>query len=122
LRTAEPTGTLLGSSRSEQEMSVPTVVLLVKFKSHLSLDEIRRVVDSRIDQFRALRGLTQKYYLKDSRTGEIAGLYLWESPEALAEYRNSELAKTIARAYEAEGEPRIEAFQILTTLREPGVS
>jgi quinol monooxygenase YgiN len=100
-------------------MSVPTVVLLVKFKSKLSLDEIRRVMESRIDQFRALPGLKQKYYLLDSKTGELAGLYLWESPEALAEYRHSELSKTIAAAYEAEGEPRIEAYQILTTLREP---
>ena len=99
-------------------MSHPTVVLLVKFKSPLSLEEVTEVVNSRIDQFRALDGLTQKYYLQDTATGEYAGLYLWESAEALAEFRDSELRQTIARAYQAEGEPRIEVFQIFEILRD----
>jgi heme-degrading monooxygenase HmoA len=99
-------------------MSRPTVVLLVKFKSPLSLEETKEVVNSRIDQFRALDGLTQKYYLQDSASGEYAGLYLWESADALAEFRHSELRKTIAKAYQAEGEPRVEVFEIFETLRD----
>ncbi|MDX1403481.1 MAG: hypothetical protein R3192_03035 [Woeseiaceae bacterium] len=99
-------------------MQSPTAVLLVKFKSSLSMEQIQDVVDSRIDQFRALEGLTQKYYLEESATGEVAGLYLWKSPEALAEFRESELRKTIARAYRTVGEPRVEVFRIFETLRD----
>ena len=99
-------------------MTRPTMVLLVKFRSPLSLEQIRTVVDSRIDQFRALDGLLQKYYLQEPTTGEIAGLYLWDSPDSLAEFRDSDLRKTIAKAYEAVGAPRVEVFQIFEILRD----
>jgi hypothetical protein len=99
-------------------MPAASLVLLVKFRSPLSLEEVKKVVDSRIDQFRALDGLTQKYYLQDSVTGEYAGLYLWRSPDALAEFRDSELRSTIAKAYKTEGEPRVEVFRIFDVLRD----
>jgi len=99
-------------------MSTPSLVLLVKFRSPLSMEEVKKVVASRIEQFRALDGLTQKYYLQDSVTGEYAGLYLWRSPDALAEFRDSELRSTIAKAYKTEGEPRIEVFRIFDVLRD----
>lgn len=99
-------------------MSRPSVVLLVKFKSRLSPEEIRTAIDSRIDQFRALDGLQQKYYLEDPSTGEIAGLYLWKTPEALAEYKESELRATIAEAYQAVGDTRVEAYRVLEVLRD----
>jgi hypothetical protein len=44
-------------------MSQASLMLSIKFKSALSYDEVMKVVDSRIDQFRALKGLQQKYYL-----------------------------------------------------------
>ena len=99
-------------------MSQPTMVLLVKFKSPLSLDKAREALERRIGEFRALDGLAQKYYLQDTATGEYAGLYLWKTPEALAEFRNSELRKTIAKAYQAVGEPRVEVFEIFEALRD----
>lgn len=101
-------------------MSNAALVLLVRFRSPLSFDEVRKVVDSRIDEFRALDGLVQKYYLQDATTGEYAGLYLWESPEALTEFQQSTLRQTIARAYRVEGEPRIEVYEIFETLRPAG--
>lgn len=99
-------------------MAHPTTVLLVKFKSPLSLDEVQDVVAQRIDLFRALPGLTQKYYLQDTATGEYAGLYLWDMPASLHEFANSELRKTIAKAYKTEGEPRIEVFRVFDVLRD----
>jgi heme-degrading monooxygenase HmoA len=98
-------------------MSDPTAVLFVKFKTSLTLDEVRQVADSRIEQFRALGALQQKYYLHDAQTGEFAGLYLWESREALIDYRNSELSRSIAAAYKTEGAPRVEVFEIIEALR-----
>lgn len=99
-------------------MSQPAIVLLVKFRSSLSLEEVTKVLHDRIDQFRALEGLTQKYYLEDTQTGEYAGLYLWESAAALADFQSSELRKTIAQAYQTQGAPRIEVFRIFEVLRD----
>ena len=99
-------------------MNQPSLILLVKFKSSLSLEEVTKVVDSRIDEFRALKGLQQKYYLQEPATNEYAGLYLWESSEDFSAYRDSELRATIAKAYQTEGEPRIEVFNVVKYLRE----
>jgi heme-degrading monooxygenase HmoA len=94
------------------------LVLLVRFKSGLPLDEVVAVANSRADEFRALPGLTQKYYVQDKATGEYGGLYLWDSEESFDEYRKSELRATIARAYQVEGEPRIDVLDVLMPLRE----
>ena len=98
-------------------MKSPALVLLVRFKSSLSLDEAKRVIEKRAPEFRALAGLRQKYYLQDPDTGELTGLYLWESGEALESYSNSELRASIAQAYRAEGTPRIEVYRVIDTLR-----
>lgn len=102
-------------------MAKPAQVLLVRFKSALPVDEMIRVLESRMEAFRALTGLRQKYYLKDSTTGEIAGLYLWDSPESLADYGKSELRATIAKAYQAVGAPRVEVYEVMKVLREERV-
>lgn len=99
-------------------MDTSSLILLVKFKSSLDFDEVLQVVKSRKDDFRALKGLTQKYYLQDPATMEYGGLYLWKSKEDFDSYKDSELRKTIATAYKTIGEPRIEIFNILDILRE----
>lgn len=99
-------------------MAHPKLVLLVRFRSALPLEEVLKIAEERAPEFRALGGLLQKYYLEDPASGEIAGLYLWESPEAFDEYRNSELRASIAAAYQATGEPRIDVFRVLMPLRD----
>lgn len=94
------------------------VVMRVRFKSDLSLEEVTEMVDRRAPEFEALAGLRQKYYLQDVMSGEYAGLYVWESPEALQEFRDSELRATIAEAYQAQGEPDIEVYKVFKILRE----
>lgn len=99
-------------------MSNPTLIILVKFKSPLTLEEVLNVVDSRIDEFRSLKGLQQKYYLQEPATQEYAGLYLWDSKEDFLAFRDSELRATIAEAYQTEGTPRIEVFEVIKRLRD----
>lgn len=99
-------------------MPAPSLMLLVRLKSALPLEEITKVLEERAPEFRALAGLQQKYYLYDAESGELAGLYLWDSAAALAEYRESELRASIASAYQAESEPRVEVYQVIKTLRE----
>lgn len=93
-------------------------MLLVRFASRLSLDEVNKVIEQRVGNYRALAGLQQKYYLHDEETGEHAGLYLWESTEALDAFRQSELRASIAEAYQVIGEPRVEVYQITKILRD----
>jgi heme-degrading monooxygenase HmoA len=99
-------------------MSPPTLILLVRFASELSLEEAIEVMNARAPEFAALPGLRQKYYLQDDVTGELAGLYLWDSAEDFSAYRESELRATIAKAYRVKGEPRIEIYQVLRPLRD----
>ena len=99
-------------------MTDPAVILLVRFRSRLSFEQVLKVAEERIGQFRALEGLEQKYYLQDPDTGEVAGLYLWRSPDDLAAYRDSDLRASIAEAYQVEGEPRVEVYRVFKTLRD----
>ena len=99
-------------------MNAASLIVLVKFKSSLSLDEVSVVIDSRIEKFKALKGLQQKYFLYEPKTNEYAGLYFWESNDDFSVYRDSELRATIASAYQTQGEPRVEVFNILKPLRE----
>ena len=99
-------------------MKNPEFTLHVRFRSKLTLDQVMQIMDERSPEFRALEGLQQKYYLQDAATGEYAGLYLWESQEALTAYRESELRASIAKAYQAEGEPRVEVYRVVKTLRD----
>ena len=99
-------------------MSHPAFILQVRFKSSLSLDEVTKIIEERAPEFRALSGLQQKYYIQDATTGEYGGLYLWDSPDSLAEYRESELRASIAEAYRVEGKPRVEVYRVLKCLRD----
>ena len=48
-------------------------------------------------RFREVPGLTQKLYGREAETGDVCGIYFFESAEAVAAFRESELARTIAR-------------------------
>src|SRR5215467_3359963 len=89
------------------------LIQTVKFKSALSETEIQRVMEERAPQFRALPGLLQKYYLREQQTGEVGAVYIWDSEESLREYRQSDLARTIASAYQAAEQPRVEIFETI---------
>ncbi|MFW9842202.1 MAG: YdhR family protein [Candidatus Thorarchaeota archaeon] len=94
------------------------IIQVVKIKSGLSDAEVARVMKERAPQFRALPGLVQKYYGYEKNTGEFTGIYLWDTEESISDFRQSELAQTIPAAYEAQGSPRIEFFEVLFQLRE----
>ncbi len=102
-------------------MKHPQLVLRVRLTSDLSFEEITEIMEQRAPEFEALPGLIQKYYLHDPVSGEYGGLYLWESPEALAAYRESELRASIAAAYQGKGEPDIEIYTVMKALREESV-
>jgi hypothetical protein len=97
--------------------SQPAIALLVKFKTALTIEELQRRYRERMPEFRALGGLVQKYYVQDPATGEVGGLYLWDSEASLKAYLASDLRKTIGSVYEVEGEPTVQRMSVLDVLR-----
>jgi hypothetical protein len=94
------------------------IILSIKFTSALPPERVSTLMRERSEQFRTLPGLLQKYYTQDVSNGEWCGIYLWESRAALEEFRASELARSIAAAYQVVGTPRFEILDVHLTLRE----
>lgn len=106
-------------SGGETLAAQPKIMLVVGgLKSKLSKAELERRYQERMPQFRDVPGLVQKYYSYNEATGEWAGIYLWESEEALAGYLESDLKNSIPAAYELTGPPVIQRFDIIDVLRE----
>jgi Putative mono-oxygenase ydhR len=94
---------------------MPTV-LFVRITSDLDADEFDRRLAERRPRFRSVPGLVQKIYGRDPETGDVCGIYFFENAEALAAFRDTELARTIPAAYEAT-DVRREVFDVLYPLR-----
>jgi hypothetical protein len=90
-------------------------ILFTRVKSALAPDELVRRVNQRMPRFREVPGLIQKFYGSDEETGDVCGIFLFEDENALAAYRNSELAQTAPGAYEVLN-VRAEVFDVLTSL------
>jgi hypothetical protein len=90
-------------------------ILFVRITSALDADEFDRRLLERRPRFREVSGLVQKVYGRDAETGDVCGIYFFESREALQEFRETELARTIPSAYEAI-EVRREVFDVLYPL------
>lgn len=95
-------------------------VLFVRIKSGLDAQEFERRLLERRPRFREVPGLVQKIYGRDGETGDVCGIYFFESQEALGAFRETELARTIPTAYEAV-DVRREVYDVLWPLwRERG--
>ncbi|MDX1346406.1 MAG: YdhR family protein, partial [Sedimenticolaceae bacterium] len=69
-------------------------ILFVRAKSGLDEEELERRLLERKPRFYEVPGLLQKIYGRDRETGAFCGIYFFESQEALAAYRETELART----------------------------
>ncbi len=90
-------------------------ILFVRARSTLDPAELERRLLERRPRFLEVPGLVQKIYGRDESTGAICGIYFFDSQDALADFRESELAKTIATAYEV-SEIRLETYEVLYPL------
>lgn len=59
--------------------------------------------------------MVQKIYGRNDETGEVCGIYFFESRETLLAFRETELARTIPTAYEAV-DVRREVYDVLYPL------
>jgi heme-degrading monooxygenase HmoA len=93
------------------------ILQIIKLKSNLPEEELLNKAREREPQFKAIPGLIQKYYVKTGQPGQYGGIYVWDSPESLQSYRESDLAKSIPETYEIVEAPNIEIMDILFQLR-----
>ncbi len=93
------------------------IIQIVRFRSSLNLDDVMETAKKRAPEFERLPGLLQKYYTTTENGDKVAGIYVWDSADALREFRDSELAATIAQSYQVQGSPEIEIYEVEFTLR-----
>lgn len=129
IRTATPAALAIGAALTAatpaqtQESSIeqagpgPYVVQFVRFESSLSREEVLRAAAKRKPMFEAMPGLVQKYYLELDAPNSYGGIYIWESAEAMAAFRQSEEFKTIPAAYGIATPPEVEIISSLYSLR-----
>jgi len=91
-------------------------IMIVRIKSKLDPEELERRVEERRPRFLEVPGLIQKIYGRDEATGEVCGIYFFESQDALEAFRETDLAQTISTAYEAV-EIRREVYELLFPLK-----
>jgi heme-degrading monooxygenase HmoA len=94
------------------------ILQIIKLKSKLPEEELLKKAKEREPQFKAIPGLLQKYYVNTAVEGEYGGVYVWDSIESMQAFGDSDLAKSIPKAYEMYEAPNIEMMDILFQLKE----
>jgi Putative mono-oxygenase ydhR len=93
------------------------VVHFVRITTRLAHEEVRQIMEERAPRFREVPGLLQKYYGYEPSSEAFCGCYIFDSEESRQAFRQSELARSIPAAYQAE-EVRVEAYEVLFPLHE----
>jgi len=57
-------------------------------------------------------------YVRENSTGQVGGIYVFDSKENLEAFRNSDLAKSIGEAYKFLEPPTIRALEVVRVLSE----
>ena len=92
-------------------------LLLFLFKSGLPMEEIEATSEKRANRYLQVNGLIQKYYVTDKLTGHVGGVFIFDSKENLTAFRDSELAKSTAVAYEFVEPPTTRVLEIAKVLK-----
>ena len=93
------------------------IVQIVRFKSRMTKEEVRKMYEDRSPRYRALKGLKQKYYLHFPETDEHGAVYIWKSKKDMEEFAKSDLRRTISTAYQVKGKADTQLAEVVMTLR-----
>jgi quinol monooxygenase YgiN len=93
-------------------------IQIVKFETTLTEAQAWEAAETRIEAYRALPGLIQKFYVKLAEPNHFSGVYIWESEAAMKAFRQSELAATIPAAFKVVGAPEITVGEVAFLLRD----
>jgi hypothetical protein len=91
-------------------------ILLVFFKSGLSMKEALALIETRADSYRHVKGLLQKFWIHDESSGHLGGIYVFDSKDSLVAFQNSAMAKGIADAYRFVEPPTKRALKVTHVL------
>ena len=91
-------------------------VQIVRFKTSMTEQELLKKAKARSDRCRATDGLLQKYYLSYPDTDEFGAVYIWESEEAMKNFRRTGLAGSLPEAYQMKAAPNITQAEVKMTL------
>lgn len=92
-------------------------LLIFLFKSGLSTEEVLKVSEGRESQYRDVKGLIQKYYVQVKEMDRVGGVFVFDTEENLAAFRESDLAKSTGEAYKFTEPPHTRVLDIVKTLR-----
>jgi heme-degrading monooxygenase HmoA len=92
------------------------IIQLVRYKSAFTYDEVMERFDARSNRYREVPGLLQKYYVHYPDADEYGGVYVWESEEALQNWRDTNLAGTLAETYQIKDGPHSEMADVMLVL------
>ncbi len=81
--------------------------LPIYFKSGLTEEETLKKFEGRADKVHSVKGLVQKFYIKDESTDQFGGVYIFNSKENLKAFRDSDLMKSIGDSYKVQSTPTI---------------
>jgi hypothetical protein len=93
-------------------------ILIILFKSGLPREEIMKIVESREHRYREVKGLVQKHYVEDIKTGKLGGVFIFDSKESLNRFKESDLSKSTAEAYKFTEPAEIKVLEVIKNLRE----
>ena len=91
-------------------------LLLLLFTSGLSEEKVGKVIDDRAEQYRSVNGLILKFYLHDTQSHDIGGVFIFDSKENLQSFVDSELAKSTGKAYQFNEPSMCRVFEITRLL------
>ena len=71
-------------------------ILIINFNLHeLGHDQYESVCNELAPMFAGLPGLISKHWLTNPETNTYGGVYVWESEQALLDYKESDIFKSI---------------------------
>ncbi len=93
-------------------------LLVLLFKSRLSMEEMSKISEKRVQEYRKVNGLLQKFYVRDPASGQVGGVFVFDSKENLEAFKKSDLAKSTAEVYKSLESPSIRVLEVLKVLYE----
>jgi heme-degrading monooxygenase HmoA len=97
------------------------IIHIVRFTSALPAERIQDLFTARAQQYTAVPGLLQKYYLR-YHNGQHGGVYVWDSPDSMQAFRASKLSRSICDVYQVT-ESTLDIADVLLALRpEPALT
>jgi len=91
-------------------------VLLVLYKSALSVERVTELFRERAVKYRDVPGLLQKLYVRDPITGDVGGVYIFDNHDSLETFRESPLGQSIGNTYRFLEPPVIRCLDIVHAL------